>query len=53
MSSAKAKTDPVLSGSCSSLALYTRLDKLCMERTMGAKRAKHMLRSDKATFMFQ
>ena len=45
--------DPVLSGTCSSLTLYTKLDKLALERTVGAKRAKHMVKSDKATFMFQ
>ena len=43
----------VASGDSSSLVLFNRLDKLALERLIGDKRAKHILHSEKGTFMFQ
>jgi U3 small nucleolar RNA-associated protein 25 len=39
--------------SCTALVLFSALDVLALNRIVGSKRAKHMLKSDKATFMFQ
>jgi U3 small nucleolar RNA-associated protein 25 len=36
----------------SCLVLFTRFEALALERVVGADRARHMLRSDKATFLF-
>ena len=41
------------SGSCTSLTLFTQLDKQPLQRVVGNKRSKHMLKSEKSTFMFQ
>ncbi len=38
---------------CTSTALFTRYDKMALERIVGTKKAAHMLSSDKPLFMFQ
>jgi U3 small nucleolar RNA-associated protein 25 len=38
---------------CSSMTLFSKYDKMALERIVGAKKAKHMQSSDKTLFMFR
>lgn len=42
-----------LEADTSCTVLFTRYEKMALERIVGAKRAAHMLKSAKATFMFR
>jgi U3 small nucleolar RNA-associated protein 25 len=41
-----------LQGRASCLVLFTQYERMALERVLGEKRARHILESNKATFMF-